>query len=136
MSNTLQYRRRVAWADTDASGAWTFHAALRFVEEAEVELLREASVLDELYGSLPRIYIEARYLQAAHFDDEVEVRLTLDRLGNSSLHYDFTLLLAGKPSAEGRMGSAFIGDAGRSTPLPEAVRDRLERWAAQGQDGN
>jgi acyl-CoA thioester hydrolase len=131
----LQYRRRVAWADTDASGAWTFHAALRYVEEAEVELLRDASVLHDLYGSLPRIYIEAQYLRAAHFDDEVEVKLTLRRVGSSSLHYDFTLLIDGTPSAEGRMGSVFVGDDGRSTPLPEPVRNRLERWSADGSTG-
>jgi acyl-CoA thioester hydrolase len=130
VARALRHKRRVAWGDTDASGAWTFLAVLQYVEEAEIEMLREASVLAELYGSLPRTYVEARYARPAHFDDEVEVRLSLDRIGNSSLNYVFEVILDDAVAAEGRLGAAFIDKSGNSTALPEDVRARLEAWSA------
>ena len=129
MVRALRYKRRVAWGDTDASGAWTFLAVLRYVEEAEVELLREAAVLTELYGSLPRIYVEARFNRPAHFDDVVEVRLSLDRVGDSSLHYRFEVFVEDQTAAEGRLGAVLIDESGRSTGLPDEVRASLAAWS-------
>jgi YbgC/YbaW family acyl-CoA thioester hydrolase len=130
VGRTLRHERRVAWGDTDASGAWTFCAALRYVEDAEVELLREASVLGDLYGSLPRIYVEARYVRPARFDDVVEVRLSLDRVGRTSLHYHFEIVVDGDVAAEGRLGAALIDQSGKAAALPEHVRASLNAWSA------
>lgn len=136
MPSALRYRRRIHWSDTDASNAWSFTATLRYVEEAEVVLLRTAGVLEHLYGQLPRIYVEARYRRPCWFDEEVEVLLHLVKLGTSSLHYEWTIRQnpqnrqRGEVAAEGRMGAAFASN-GAVTPLPDHVRASLERFLSE-----
>jgi acyl-CoA thioester hydrolase len=120
-------RRRVSWADTDPSSAYKFTAALQYVEEAEVELLRRASALDYLYPHLPRTFIEARYWTPAYFDDELIVELWIGRLGRSSIEYVFRIRRDDTVCAEGRLGTSRIRE-GQSAPLPEAVRSKLERY--------
>jgi acyl-CoA thioesterase FadM len=130
----------VTWADTDASGAWMFTAVLRYVEEAEVELLRAAGVVRDVYGRLPRVYAEARFLHPAFFDEEVEVVLGLTDIGTSSLHYRFEVHCKDELAAHGRMGSAFVEPGvgrGVKAPLPESVRSALAPYMgdAHGQAG-
>ena len=121
------HKRRVAWADVDPSGAWHFTAALTYVEEAEIELLRRAGVLDIINSHLPRIYIRADFKRPAYFDDVVIVHLAVSRLGLSSVHYQFALTANGTPLAVGSMGGAYTNGLGVSQPLPDAVRAALSQ---------
>jgi acyl-CoA thioester hydrolase len=121
------HKRRVTWADVDPSGAWHFTAALTYVEEAEIELLRGAGVLDIINSHLPRIYVRADFKRPAYFDDEVTVQLAVGRLGVSSVHYQFALTANDAPLAVGSMGAAFTNGLGVPQPLPDAVRAALSR---------
>jgi acyl-CoA thioesterase FadM len=125
------YERRVTWADCDPAGMWQFTCALEFVEEAEVSLLREAGALTNLYGRLPRAYVEARFHKAASFDDQVSVRLTLVRIGDTSLHYQFDIWLRGDLAVSGKLGVVFVDEQGNPRPLPPAERRLLESWVAE-----
>jgi acyl-CoA thioesterase FadM len=58
MNRAIAYKRRLSWADCDPTGLWRFTSALSFAEEAEVSLLREAGVLESLYGRLPRVQVD------------------------------------------------------------------------------
>jgi acyl-CoA thioester hydrolase len=131
----LSYRRRVAWRDTDASGAWHFTAALHYVEEAETQFLREAGIPHQTTMALPRIYVEAQFRCPVGFDDEIEVRLSLARLGTSSIHYEFTIVKDDEIAAEGRLGVAFVGGSATSQSLPREVRSALEARASLGRSG-
>lgn len=129
----FRWTRRVGWSDVDASMAWTFTAVQRYAEEAEVELLREADVLDLLYPRLPRVHVEASYLAPVHFDEEVDVELAVARLGRSSIGYRFRVLRGPTLCAEGRMTGACVGEDGRALELPEEARSALEaRLRAEG----
>jgi acyl-CoA thioester hydrolase len=134
MVTSITYRRRVPWADTDPSRAWMFTAVLRYVEEAEVELLRKAGVLDQLYQHLPRVYAQASYRRPAYFDDEVEVSLAVARIGASSLHYDFCVRRDGETAAEGRLGVVYVVD-GVKAPIPPSVRQALDADATEASAG-
>ena len=128
MARAHAYERRVTWSDCDAAGIWRFTSALTFVEEAEVSLLREAGVLAVLYGRLPRVYVEARFPAAAAFDDLVTVRLSLARVGKTSLHYEFQISLDEEHAAIGKLGAVFIDEAGNPEPIGGQTRNLLERW--------
>jgi acyl-CoA thioester hydrolase len=117
--------RRVAWADTDTSRAWAFTVAQRYAEEAEVAFLTDADVLELLYPHLPRIYVEAKYVTPAYFNQEVDVDLALTRLGSSSLHLVFRILRGATLCAAGRVGAAYVGHDGRAAQLPGEVRAAL-----------
>ena len=135
MSQTFSYQRRVTWSDCDAAGFWHFTAPLRFVEEAEVALLREAGALAGLYGQLPRVHVKVRYHRPARFDQEVRVQLAIARVGRSSVNYEFRIEVDGALAAEGGLGAAFVGEGPLSQPIPPPERERLESWMAGDRHG-
>jgi acyl-CoA thioester hydrolase len=118
--------RRIAWSETDPSGAYQFAHVLRFAEDAETALLRHAGVLAALHPRLPRIYAEASFSTPAYFDQEIDVDIALVNLGRSSMHYLFRVLRGSTICAEGRLGAAFVDEHGKSQLLPLIVRERLE----------
>lgn len=119
------YRRRVGWTDVDPSTNYQFTAALRYVEEAEIAMLREAGLLDTLYPRLPRTFVRADFRAAARFDEEVTVQIRPRRLGRSSIEYEFRVSQGERLCADGTLGSALVGADGTAVSLPAVVRERL-----------
>jgi acyl-CoA thioester hydrolase len=128
----IDYRRRVGWGDIDGAQVWKFVAALRYVEEAEIELLRREQILDELYPHLPRVRIEASCHHAVRFDELVRVRLRVLHVGTSSVEYAFTIFRCRQVVADGGMTAVHIDASGRARSLPESVRHALTRTAEPG----
>lgn len=123
---SVRYQRRVGWSDVDCAGIWTFVAALRYVEEAEVELLRRVGVLGEVYPHLPRAHVEATYVRPVGFDAIVMVELDVARVGTSSIQYQFRILTDnGEIAAKGSLRVVYVGGNGRPSKLPVAVREAL-----------
>lgn len=115
-------RRRVAWSDTDPSGAYQFTAAMRYVEDAEVELLRELGVLDQLYPHIPRVAVEARFLRPCYFEELLDIDVRVTRVGRSSISYAFRIRGAAAVRAEGTLVSAYVGSGGTPAPVPAEAR--------------
>lgn len=119
--------RRVAWVDSDPSGAYQFTAAIRYVEDAEITMLRELGILDLLYPHLPRVAVQASYRRPCYFEEVVHVLVRVSRMGQSSIEYEFRLQLPdGRLCAEGSMTAVFIGTSGQPTRLPEEARRVLD----------
>jgi acyl-CoA thioesterase FadM len=119
--------RRVAWVDTDPSGAYQFTAAIRYVEDTEISMLRELGILDLLYPHLPRVAVQASYRRPCYFEEVVQVLIRVSRLGESSIEYEFRLQLPdGTRCAEGSMTAVFVGSSGQPTTLPEEARRTLD----------
>lgn len=128
----FQYTRRVGWTEVDPSGNYQFTAALRYVEEAEIAWLRELGVLDALFPRMPRTFVRADFREPARFEDVVTVGLDVGRVGRSSVEYVFRIGRDGTVCAAGTLGSAFLGDDGRSAPLPSQAREALEAQLGAG----
>lgn len=87
-------RRRVEFRHTDAAGIAHFSAFLLFAEEVEHELLRSVglSVLmrDEAGPiSWPRVAVKAEFQSAVRFEDELDIEVSVARLGEKSVTYRF-----------------------------------------------
>jgi acyl-CoA thioester hydrolase len=117
-------RLRVAWVDTDAGGRIHFSNAFRWAELAETSLVRESLSLDE-WGSFPRKHVHAEFLKVLRFDDEIEVRLTVERLGRTSITYAWTISKDGEPYVVGGHTVVHVDSEGRPAPLPDGVRAAL-----------
>jgi acyl-CoA thioester hydrolase len=117
-------RTRVAWVDTDAGGRIHFTAVFRWVEAAETALMRRLGVL-EGWGNYPRRHVEVDYLKVLVFEDEVEVRLRVDRVGSTSITYGWEIAKDGEPYVRGNHTVVHVDDEGRAAELPEAVRAAL-----------
>jgi acyl-CoA thioester hydrolase len=118
-------RARVAWIDTDAGGRIHFTAAFRWAEVAETGLMRRAGLL-EGWGDYPRRKVEAEFLQVLVFEDEIETRIRLERVGTTSLTYAWEISRAGETCIVGRHTVVHVDADGRPEPLPERVRTALE----------
>ncbi|MET3984644.1 2-aminobenzoate-CoA ligase [Streptomyces sp. PvR034] len=118
--------RRVEWPDTDAAGHYHHSTVMRWVEAAEAVLLRRLG-LAHLFGSTPRVRFEADYRARLWFGEAVRTELRVTEVGNSSLHYAFTVHgEEGARAASGRMVVAHsAARATGSTPWPAEVREVL-----------
>lgn len=120
---------RVTFADTDASGWMHFSKVFRFVEEAEHEFLRWRGLLvfDKSIGGWPRVNVACDYLRPLAFGDEVETRLSILRLGNSSVTWGFEIVTSAtnETAARGSMTTVFLNADGKPAPIPEDWRARL-----------
>ena len=122
------HKRRVAWADVDPSGAWHFTAALTYVEEAEIELLRRAGVLDIINSHLPRIYIRADFKRPAYFDDVVIVHLASQPPRPEQRALSVRTDGERHPACGRQHGwCRHTNELGVSQPLPDAVRAALSQ---------
>jgi YbgC/YbaW family acyl-CoA thioester hydrolase len=117
-------RLRGSWADTDAGGRIHFTAALRYAELAETGLRRRLGVLGD-WGDYPRRRVEADYHRVLHFDDEVDVRIRVERLGRTSITWSWEITRAGEVCVDGRHVVVHVDDAGRSAQLPGRLREAL-----------
>ena len=60
------------------------------------------------------------------FEDEVEVRLWVDRLGTSSITYRWEVVKDGEPAIDGTHTVVRVGPDGRPLALADDVRALLE----------
>jgi acyl-CoA thioester hydrolase len=118
---------RVAWVDTDAGGRIHFTAVFRWAEAAETALMRRLGFLQGSWGDFPRRRVEAEYLKVLRFEDEIEIRLRVDKVGRTSVSYAWTIAKDGEPYVKGRHTVVHVDAEGRPEPLADAVRAALER---------
>jgi acyl-CoA thioester hydrolase len=117
-------RLRVAWVDTDAGGRIHFTAPFRWAEAAETSLRRRLGILED-WGVYPRRHVEAEYLVVLRFEDEVELELAPERVGETSITWAWTVERDGQACVTGRHTVVHVDGEGRAARLPEAVRAAL-----------
>src|SRR5438132_9397952 len=88
---SIVVQRRIEWPDTDASGHYHNTAAFRFIEVAETTLLERLGFVYEIYGRHPRVHIEADFLLPLRFRDLVDIDLTVEGVGRTSVTYSFEM---------------------------------------------
>ena len=124
----IEFKRRLRWADADAAGRLHFPRIFEIVEEAESELLRglewPMDVRRRNYD-FPRVHLECRFRRIIALDAPFRLRLSVGRLGRTSIRYDYQVFDAGEELAiEGTMTVVVLKD-GVPTEIPQALRDAL-----------
>lgn len=124
---TIEIKRRVRWADADPAFRINFPRYFDYFEEGEGELLRSRGV--RLYQpteyGFPRIHAECTFKKTLALDAEFTVRVSVGKLGRSSIRYDFQFFDEhDELAAEGTMTVVAVKD-GRPAELPEALRAAL-----------
>ncbi len=117
-------RTRVAWVDTDAGGRIHFTAAFRWAEIAEVGLRRKLGLVHG-WGNYPRRRVEAEFLKVLVFEDEIEVRIRVERLGETSITWAFEITRDGDVCVRGTLVVVHVDDEGRPSPLSSNERAAL-----------
>ena len=117
-------RTRVAWGDTDAGGRIHFTAAFRWAEMAETGIRRKLGLIEE-WGSYPRRKVEAEYLKVLVFEDEIEVRIRPERVGQTSIAWAFEITRGEELCVRGTLVVVHVDDEGRPAPLTDKERAAL-----------
>ena len=133
-------RRRVEFRDTDAAGIVHFSAFFFWMESVEHELLRAAGVAvmdrgaDGVDASWPRVSASCDYLSAVRFGDELEISVSVEAIGRSSVTYAFEFAHDGRIVARGRVVAVRClmrpGEKPESVAIPADVVRRLDAHRA------
>lgn len=126
-----RYRRIVQWQDTDLAGIIHFSNYFRYMEEAQTDFL-SANGLDYRPGGadytfvLPRVSSSCEFKKPVTFRDEIDVYLRVMKVGQSSIHYEFSFQCRGEEVAIGKLSEVCVvpdGDGGfKSAGLPPKLR--------------
>ena len=140
MPYEFQITRRVEFSETDMAGIMHFSNYFRFMETAEHAFFRSLgfSVAHSRLGleiCLPRVHAECDYAVPLRFEDEVQVRLLVERKGRRSLTYQFRFSrLNGSDAQEVARGRLIVASVElqadgslKAVPLPQAVADKIEQ---------
>jgi len=127
----------VRWSDIDAAGVICYGAYVRFFELAETELFRAAGmpygeVFERFDVWLPRARLACEFHAPAKLDERLKVSAWVARIGTSSVTLDFSVTnVAGAAIASCEVVLVCVDRQGfRPRPLPEALREALNRYAA------
>ncbi len=128
-------RRRVEFRDTDAAGIVHFSAFFFWMESAEHELLRQVGVAvvdrgdDGVDASWPRVSVSCDYTSAIRFGDEVDIAVTIEAIGRTSVTYGFAFSQGERAVAKGRVVVVRCrlhpGRKPEAVPIPDPIISRL-----------
>ncbi|MBA3765993.1 MAG: acyl-CoA thioesterase [Acidobacteria bacterium] len=124
----IEFNRRLRWADADAAGRLHFPRIFEIIEEAESELLRgiqwPMDVRRRNYD-FPRVHLECEFHRIIALDAPFRLRLTVGRLGRTSIRYDYQVFDGVEELAiEGTMTVVVLQD-GVPVQIPPPLRAAL-----------
>jgi acyl-CoA thioester hydrolase len=130
------HRLRVRYNECDLQGHVFNANYVGYFDVTLTELWREA------FGSYEALTAEGldmvvaevavRFRTPARFDDELEIALEVERLGNTSMVSAIAIARGGETLAEGRIVHIFVraDRLGEKVPIPDHVRRTLGRYTA------
>lgn len=141
MSESFQYSRLVQFRDTDAAGIMHFSVYFTMMEEAEHALLRHVgtSVVvtsEETTISWPRVSSHCDFSGTAKFEDEVQIQVSISRIGTRSITYQFTFFNGGNQIAQGTMTSVcceITSDGPKSIDISNEFKQHLAPFVQQAE---
>lgn len=130
---SIELKRRIRWADADAAGRLHYPRIFEYFEEGEVELLRSVGIeflsngKDVREYDFPRKHVDAVFHRMLPLDAPFVMRVTVGKLGNSSIRYDYQIFSddeCTQLALEGSMTVVCVKN-GRPATLPETLRAAL-----------
>jgi len=134
MVTPFQTRRRVEFVDTDMAGIVHFSNYFRWMESAEVDFLqaRGLSVRLPWEGQqlgFPRVSASCDFLKPIHFEDLIDITVTVQRVGEKSVTLAFDFLKDGVLVARGTVTAVccrVLPDKSiEAVAIPQSLRERL-----------
>lgn len=124
------FRTRVCprWSDQDLNGHVNHAAVVTLLEESRIKWRSGMSGTDPAEPT-PTVVasLELNYRRPVHHGEDLEVELTVSRIGSSSFSLEFTGSQHGTLAVEGRTVLVSVRpDTGKSRPLAQHER----RWLA------
>jgi len=124
---SIEIRRRVRWADVDASGRIYFARIFDYAAEGEWELLHGNGISRKELGKeydFPRIHADCHFKKALGLGDGFTLRFWAHRLGRTSIQYKFEVRLDADPQESAAAGgfTVVVTHGGRPCAIPPEIR--------------
>ena len=135
MPTPFRTTRRVEFYDTDMAGIVHFSNFFRFMEAAEVEMLRQLGLsvswaVGDTRQGFPRVSASCDYLKPARFQDVLDVIVTVEQVGSKSVTYAHEFRRDGELLARGKITAVCVrvgpNHQMESIEIPPDVRAKLE----------
>jgi len=126
--------RRVQFAETDMAGIVHFANYFRYMEEVEHAFFRSVGLSvsmqhDGMHIGWPRVSTGCEYFGPIRFEDEIELKLRVTKVGEKSFNYEVEFLAGGQRRALGKLTSVCCtlepGGQMRAIAIPMALRVKL-----------
>ncbi len=126
------HRHRVRLAQTDAAGVVFFTEPLAIAHMAWEALLDEldqpvSRILAERLFALPIVEASTRIVRPIRVGDDVDVEISLEKLGRSSVVANHALSVGGTIVSQCRTVHVAVDGQGRGSPLPAPLAEGLAR---------
>jgi acyl-CoA thioester hydrolase len=121
---------RVGFSDTDAQGVVYYGRYMPYFDLARTEYHRHLGHL-QFHGELAMRALAVEYVAPARFDDLLEVFVRVDRLGRTSVTYDYAAYRLEEDGSDLLMATAqqtsvlIDLDERRPIPIPDTFRDHI-----------
>jgi 4-hydroxybenzoyl-CoA thioesterase len=122
----------VRFGDLDAAGIAYYPNLVNFLHEAFEDFFvghvgrSYPEAFKEGLGC-PTVKVEMTFVSPVHYGDQVQIRVTVEHIGRTSLRMRYEASVDGRPvfAARNTMVIVDMKDF-RPTPIPDWLRDRLE----------
>jgi acyl-CoA thioester hydrolase len=110
---TFRTTHRVEFHETDMAGIVHFSNFFRYMEVAEVAFLRSRGLHVSLHDGpmrygFPRVSATCDYFKPARFEDELDVIVTLEKVGEKSVSYTHEFRRGDDVLARGRITAVYV----------------------------
>ena len=135
MADTYVHELRVRYGECDPQGIVFNANYLLYIDTAFTELWREAVGLwdDNAELGIDLVVAEAhqRFRAPARFDDVIQIRMQVTRIGTTSITTEFDLFRGDEPLLEAWLRHVCVDRrTWAKTDLPDPIRAGLRRFAA------
>lgn len=131
------YRTKVRLKDTDATGVLYFSCLFNDAVEVFEEFLQDRGVpLKDWIASsigMPVVHAEADYLAPLRVGDEVEICLTVEELGSTSVAFRYCFCDSKRNLEVGRVKMVHVvidQKTGQPIPIPDSLKEILSPLAS------
>ena len=136
MPTEYRLTRRVQFYETDTAGIVHFSWFYRYMEEAEHALWRQAGLSIAPPGAeigFPRVAATFDFHRPLRFEDEFEVRLTIEEIADKTIRYAAAVTKGDTAIATGSLTIACVrkrpGEPLKAIPIPADITARLRDGA-------
>ncbi|MEM9411549.1 MAG: thioesterase family protein [Planctomycetota bacterium] len=137
MSQVFHHARRVEFRDTDMAGIVHFSVFFTYMEEAEHAFLRSTGLgvfmdHDNRKISWPRVAADCNYRSAIRFEDDLDIQVSIQRLGTKSITFCHQMFLDDRKVADGQITTVCCEMVPHAKPesieIPRFVIDALKPY--------
>jgi len=92
---TYTTKVRVRYGETDQMGYMYYGNYAEFFEVGRVEMLRSLGLtyrwMEENGIMMPVLEMKCRYLKPAHYDEEISIKVSMDKMPGVKIHFKYEL---------------------------------------------